>query len=129
MSSVPAEMLSRLHDGEPVDPDVVADALESSEGRRLFVDLVRLSAAARADRSEPSLAFYERMGRTLQAPPRRSRDYRVPFRIAAALVLATVLTGLGVESWRHWREGQPPRPARVLRFDESEWTTRSRSGL
>ncbi len=128
MNTVWAEVLSRLTDGEPVDPEVVAEALESPETRRLFVDYVRLSATVRADHSEPSLAFFKQMVRTLQPSHRRSSDHLVSFRIVAALALAILLTGLGVEISRHWREDSPPRPSRVLRFDPSEWTSASRDG-
>jgi hypothetical protein len=128
MNTIWAETLSSLIDGEPVNPDVVADALESPEARCLLVDCVRLSAATRGNRAEPSLGFYNRMASQLHASGQPG-DHRISFRVAAALVLATLLTALGVESWRHWHTDTPPRPSRVLRFDASEWTTTNGRGL
>jgi len=129
MNALWAEELSRLVDAEPVDPEVVADALESPETRLLFVGFLRLRAAVREDRYGPSVAFHDRMGRTLQAAERQSTDRRVVLRLVAALIVTALLTGLGVESWRRWRDDRPPRPNRVLRFDASEWTSNTtRSG-
>ena len=128
MNSAWAEVLSRLHDGEAVDPDVVAEALESHEMRQLFVDFVRLRSTLRTDRSEPSGAFYTRAARTLRSARERFHGRRVVLRIAAALITAAVLAGLGVESWRRWRADEPPRPSRVLRFEASEWVSSRGSG-
>ena len=127
MNSMWAETLSSLIDAEPVNPDVVAQALESPEARRLLVDCLRLSAATHRDCAEPSLGFYNRMEGQLHAS-RQPGDHRISFQVAAALVLATLLTVLGVESWRRWQTDTPPRPSRVLRFDASEWTTANGSG-
>ena len=123
-----ADALSRLTDGEPADAGLVADALESLEMRQLLVDYVRLRTAVREDRADPSAAFYTRMRGTFGARRPQSVARLTSFPVAAAFVLAVLLTGLGVESWRHWREDTPPRPARVLRFDASEWTAAVRSG-
>ena len=123
-----AGALSRLTDGEPADADLVADALESREMRQLLVDYVRLRAAVRDDRLDPSAAFYARMRGALGSRRPPLIDRRTSLRVAAALALAVLLTGLGVEGWRHWREDTPPHPARVLRFDASEWTAAGRSG-
>jgi negative regulator of sigma E activity len=123
-----ADALSRLTDGEPADAELVAGALESPEMRQLLVDYVRLRTAVRGDGPDPSAAFYARMRGALE--PRRPHSLARPtsFRVAAAFALAVLLTGLGVEGWRHWREDTPPRPARVLRFDASEWAAAVRSG-
>jgi hypothetical protein len=127
MNTAWAAALSRVHDGEAVDADVVADALESDEMRSLFVDFVRLRSQLSADRFEPSPAFYTRMGRTLR-PPRPFERRRTALRLAAALIVTALLAALGVESWQRWREGRPPQPSRVLRFEASEWKTSGVSG-
>ena len=128
MNTAWADVLSRLHDGEVVDADVVAKALESHEMRLLLVDFVRLRATFRTDRAEPSGAFYAHMVRTLRPARGRVHGRRVALRIAAALIAAALLAGLGVESWQRWRAGEPPRPSRVLRFEASEWVSSGGSG-
>ena len=118
------ETLSRLIDGDPVDPMTVAEALESSDGRRLLVDFTTVRAALDRDTAAPSAAFYGRMQSSLAtAEPRRSRRAAgVYLWIAAASAAAALLLGLGIESRRHWRVDTPPSAARVLRFEPSEWT-------
>ena len=122
MNSEWLEALSRLSDGEPADADVLADALESGEMRQLLVDYTRMRGVIREAGGNPSAAFYTRMHAVLQPRRLQAPAWLTPFRIAAALALAVVLMGLGLESWRHSREDAPPRPVRVLRFDPSDWT-------
>jgi len=55
------ETLSRLIDGDPVDPGVVAEALESPDGRRLLVDFTAVRAAFDRDTAAPSAAPGSRM--------------------------------------------------------------------
>ena len=118
------ETLSQLIDGDPVDPNVVAEALESLAGRRLLVEFAAVRASLDRDTAAPSAEFYARMQSTLaSAEPQRSRRVGgIPFRIAAASVAAALLLGFGIASWRHRRVDAPPSAARVLRFEASEWT-------
>jgi hypothetical protein len=119
------ETLSRLIDGDPVDPAAVAEALESSDGRGLLVELTAVRAAINADTATPSAGFYTRIHASLaMAEPQPARPVRgVSLWIVAASVAASLLLGFGIESWRHRRADVPPSAVRVLRFDTSEWTS------
>jgi negative regulator of sigma E activity len=118
------EALSRLIDGEPVDPDIVAEALESPDGRRILVEFAVVRATLNLDTAAPSAAFYARMQASLAAKERQRlpRPGGVSVRIVAVSAAAALLLGIGIESWRHQRTDAPPPAARVLRFEPSEWT-------
>jgi negative regulator of sigma E activity len=118
------ETLSRLIDGDAVDPDIVAEALESHDGRRILVDFAVVRATLNHDTAAPSAAFYARMPPSLAAkePRRPPRRGGVSLRIVAVSAAAALLLGIGIESWRHRRTDAPPPTARVLRFEPSEWT-------
>jgi negative regulator of sigma E activity len=118
------ETLSRLIDGDPVDPDIVAEALESPDGRRILVDFAVVRATLNLDTAAPSSAFYPRMQAILAAvePARARRAGGASLRIVAVSAAAALLLGIGIESWRHQRTDAPPPAARVLRFEPSEWT-------
>jgi negative regulator of sigma E activity len=123
-----AETLSRLIDGDSVDAAVVAEALESADGRRLLVEFAAVRAAVNGDTATPSAGFYDRMQARLATAERQpARPARaVSLWIAAASVAASLLLGFGIERWRHLRVDAPPSAARVLRFDTSEWTSAKR---
>jgi hypothetical protein len=116
--------LSRLIDGDSVDPEIVAEALESPDGRRILVDFAVVRATLNLDTAAPSAGFYPRMRVSLAAaePPRPQRTEHVSLRIVAVSAAAALLLGIGIESWRHQRTDAPPPAARVLRFAPSEWT-------
>ena len=123
MTETWGETLSRLIDGDEVDPLALSAALDSPEGRRLLVQLASVRVVVRSDRAVPSRDFADGVKRELErwsvAP--RSVGTRLPFRVAAALILAALL-GFGANTWRHRRADLPPYPARVLKFEASEWT-------
>ena len=119
MNEMHSELMSAFVDGEPVDPDSLAAALQDDEARQVLVDFVRLrEAARRADREmPPSLA-------TLRRKP--AWQMTVPLPAVAALVLVALLA-----SWFMPRAARidgppdPPAPARTLTFepgvDWREW--------
>ncbi|HMB81915.1 MAG TPA: hypothetical protein VKI43_17695 [Vicinamibacterales bacterium] len=119
------ETLSRLIDGDPVDPGVVAEALESPDGRRLLVDFTAVRAAFDRDTAAPSAAFLGQMQSALAAaePHPAPRAGGFPLRLVALAAAAALLLGVGFENWRHRRVEAPPSAARVLRFETSEWTS------
>jgi negative regulator of sigma E activity len=118
------ETLSRLIDGDPVDPEIVAEALDSHDGRRILVDFAVMRATLNLDAAVPTAAFYPRMQASLAAaePPRPRRTGGVSLRIVVVSAAAALLLGIGIESWRHQQTDAPPPAARVLRFEPSEWT-------
>ncbi len=118
------EALSRLIDGDEVDPKTLADALEAPESRDLLVDLARARVAVRADTAVPGPAFYAATAGAArrQMPRRVAPTTGMSLRLAAALAVAAALAGFGADTWRHRRAESPPRVERVLRFEPSEWT-------
>ena len=111
------ELLSALIDGEAVDADAVADALEIAANRRLLVDFVRLRVSVHAEDDAPPRWRAERL--TSTGPPRVERS-RAWLRAAAVLALLTV-GGRGAR----WVEGfltreRPPEPTRVVQLQVIE---------
>jgi negative regulator of sigma E activity len=111
MNDIHSEVVSAFLDGEPVDPDALAAALDDGATRRMLVDFVRIREASRqGDALLPaSLA-------TLRRAPLWYRA--VPLPAVAALVLFVLLA-----SWFVPRQPQrdtspaPPTPARILSFE------------
>lgn len=107
------DTISAFVDGEPVDPDQLATALEAPEGRAALVDFVRMRAAMRA--GEPPLPAS--LG-SLRRTPVGLRLVRWP--AVAALLLLVFLAGLLAP--RPWTRPQappddgPPVPTRIERF-------------
>jgi hypothetical protein len=100
-------VLSALIDREPVEPDEVAAALESDEGRAQLVAFVRLRArvAAEYGDSEPA------------ASPRRTRSPARLWLARAAIVLLPLAAGSAITAWLIERqESRPPTPTRVVQF-------------
>jgi hypothetical protein len=111
------ELISALIDGEAVDADAVADALEIAANRRLLVHFLRLRVSVHADDDAPPKWRADRL--TLTGPPRVERS-RAWLRTAAVLALLTV-GGLGAT----WVEGlltreRPPEPTRVVELQVIE---------
>ena len=113
------EVLSALLDGDAVDTARLETALEDAEGRRAFVDFVRLRQAAATENATPRREFYERVSKELTLK-RRTKARGLPFPLAAAAILVAMLLG-SVLDLNFTRPGHapsaPPEPARVLRFE------------
>lgn len=112
MKDMHSEILSAFCDGEPVDPDALARALQDPGGRVLLVEFARLRETVRLiDGPLPaSLASF-----------RRSRWWssaRLFIPGAAALVVLALLASLALP-WARDADGPPPPPTPVqtLRFE------------
>ncbi len=105
MKAESEELLSRLVDGEVVDPNDLAVALAEPGASDVLVQYARVHRAVLDDRERPSDAFYQVMRAKLQ--PRRVKfaAWRAPL-AAAAVVILSVLGGV----WIGWSV----TPARVV---------------
>ena len=106
--------LSAFVDGEPVDVDQLAAALEDPQGRAALIDFVRMRAAMRA--GEPPLPAS--LGRMRPAPSAGMPLLRWPA-VAALLVLVFLAGLLAPRPWAtnlDERAEAPPAPTRVERF-------------
>jgi hypothetical protein len=112
------EVLSAVLDGDAVDIDLLESALDDLEGRRTFVDFVRIRQTAATDNAVPQREFSERALEQL-AVNRRILARGLPFPVAAAAILMAMLLGslVNLDSIRKERPVAPPEPARVLRFE------------
>jgi hypothetical protein len=113
------EVLSAVLDGDVVDIAGLETALENPQGRRVFVDFVRLRQTAGNDIATPRREFYEGVVRdmTVNEPVRRRG---LPFPLAAAAVLVAMLFGSMLDLNFIRRDPGPvvpPEPTRVLRFE------------
>ena len=107
------ELLSALIDGEAVDADAVADALESRANRKLLVDFLRLRVSVQAEDDAPPTWRADRLKSIRLSHGERRRAW---LRTAAVLALLAV-GGLGAT----WVEGlltreRPPEPTRVVQL-------------
>ena len=113
------EVLSAVLDGDAVEIGQLETALEDPEGRRIFVDFVKLRQTAANDAAAPPREFYDRvLGDLKLNKPAKARG--VPFPLAAAAVLVAMLFGsmLDLNFIRQDRAAAgPPEPTRVLRFE------------
>jgi hypothetical protein len=113
------EVLSAVIDGDPVDIALLETALENAEGRRVFVDFVRLRQTAGNDNGNPRREFYEGVVRDLTVnQPVRRRGLPVP--LAAAAILGAMLFGSMLDLNIIRRDPGPvvpPEPTRVLQFE------------
>lgn len=118
MNDAAGQLLSRLIDGDAVDPDALSAALETEDGRRLLVDFARARDAVATDVA-PSAAWRRAtLGRLAGgAPPVRALSYRA----AAVLVVSALALGAAAERWRETRPPKPPQAVRVLQFDAADW--------
>ena len=111
--------ISAFVDGEPVDVDQLAAALEDPQGRAALIDFVRMRAAMRA--GEPPLpASLASLRPTGKRPFDSLRSLRAGWPAVAALLVLVFLAGLLAP--RPWatnldeRAEAPPAPTRVERF-------------
>jgi hypothetical protein len=122
------EVLSAVLDGDPVDISHLEAALENPEGRKVFVDFVRVRQTAASDNATPRRAFYAGVVRdlTMNQPVRRRG---LPFPLAAAAVLGAMVFGSMLDVnfiRRDPAPAAPPEPTRVLRFEPGvDWQPRS----
>ena len=106
--------ISAFVDGEPVDPNHLAMALEDPEARAALVDFVRMRAAVRA--GDPPLPAS--LG-SLRHPPTGPLP-GLRWAAVAALLILVFLAGLMAP--RPWAPGRgasaeaPPAPARIEKF-------------
>lgn len=119
MNDIHSEVVSAFLDGEPVNPDALATALDDGATRRMLVDFVRIREASRhVDAPLPaSLA-------TLRRAPLWRRA--VPLPAVAALVLLVLLASWFVpRATRVDGPPDPPEPTRTVTFepgvDWQEW--------
>ena len=108
------DTLSAFVDGEAIDPDRLAAALEDRGARAALVDFVRMRAVVRAGDQPlpPSLGTFRR------PPSAGLRVLRWP--AVAALLILVFLAGLAApRPWQTAREPSPetpPAPARIEKF-------------
>lgn len=113
------EVLSALLDGDAVDIEGLEAALENPEGRRVFVDFVRLRQTAPNDDMTPRREFYDRVPADLALRP-RVKTRSLPYPLAAAAVLVAMLLGSAVNlefTSEDTGRSVPPEPTRVLQFE------------
>jgi hypothetical protein len=107
------ELLSALIDGEAVNADAIAGALEVPANRALLIDFVRLRASVRAD--EGAAPEWPGDGLvTLEATGAGRRRAWLRAAAVVALVTAGALGGTWVEGLLT-RE-RPPEPTRVVQL-------------
>ena len=113
MTTDTREVLSALVDGEPVDAEVLAAALEVPASRALLVDFVRLRGSVQADDHPAPEWRADHVSSRGLAPSPWSRGW---LRAAAvvALLTAGALGGTWIENIRT-RE-RPPEPTRVVQL-------------
>ena len=113
------ELLSAVLDGDVVNIAQLESALADAEGRRVFVDFVRLRQTAARDSAAPRREFYEGVVRDLTVyQPVKRRG--LPFPLAAAAVLGAMVLGSMLDVNFIRRDPGPvvpPEPTRVLRFE------------
>jgi hypothetical protein len=108
------DTLSAFVDGEPIDPDRLAAALEDPGARAAVVDFVRMRAVVRAG-DQPLPAS---LGTFRRPPVGGLRVLRWP--AVAALLVLVFLAGLAAP--RPWQTAPepssetPPAPARIEKF-------------
>jgi hypothetical protein len=113
------EVLSAVLDGDAVDIGLLELALEDPEGRRVFVDFVKLRQTAAKDIGAPRREFYEGVVRDLTVN-QHVRRRGLPFPVAAAAILVAMLFGSMLDVnfiSRDPARAAPPEPTRVLQFE------------
>jgi hypothetical protein len=116
------ETLSALIDGEAVDFELLAEALESRNGRDALIAFARSRAALAADPIAPRAEWQRTIAREL-TPGGADAIRMLSYRAAAGLLAASLLLGFAADRWWRGRADAPPRAQRVLRFDAADWRT------
>ena len=111
-----AEILSALLDGEAIEPDELARALEVPDAREALRDYALIRGEIVHDAGDPGPGLFEAMEPHLAASERR----RTWWPATAAAVVALLVWGVWAESDRllealRRMEG-PPTATRILRF-------------
>ena len=110
------EALSALLDGEHVDPDVIASALEEPEGRAILVDFARLRQQLSKDVDMAAPGAHVPLTRRRHVPGFVWRGLA-----AASVLVAGVLIGI----LSHRQAPAPPAPQVVIEFVPGpEWGPR-----
>jgi hypothetical protein len=111
MNEIPTEVLSAFLDGEPIDPDTLAAALEDGATRRMLIDFVRIRETGRQvdDPLPASLA-------TLRQPPVWRRAVLLPA-VAALVVFMLLASWFVPRAARVDRPPEPPAPSRTITFE------------
>ena len=104
------EVLSALIDREPVNPDVLARALEEPANRALLVEFVRLRERIQLDDHSESSDL------ELSRPARHARPRSWPQAVAAVVLLGLGLAG-GAGLERYASRERPPEPTRVVQLE------------
>lgn len=101
-------VLSALLDREPVEPDLLAEALADPAGRAALVDFVRLRV-----RVADELGDDESVVPLQAARPSAMKRWL----LRAALVLLPLGCGAAAGAWfMAYTESRPPTPTRVVQF-------------
>ena len=109
--------LSALIDGEPVDPDALAAALDLPGAGAALVEFVRLRSELARDVERPSARLYRAIEEATGGPVRQTKRWRVLQTAAAAVVLALAALGaLSVPDRLRRGDAEPPRADRVVHF-------------
>ena len=106
------EVVSALVDGERVDPDAIAAALEVPANRTLLVDFLRLRHSLGDADAAPEWVVHA----AVPAEGSGERRRRAWMSIAAALALLTVGALGGTWLERTVTREQPPEPARIVQL-------------
>lgn len=112
------EVLSALIDGEAVDADAVAEALEAPANRALLVDFIRVrDTVQREDGTAPTW----RPDPVAALATTRAGAPRVWLRVAA--VLALLAAGAAGGTWVQsvLTQERPPEPTRIVQLELVEW--------
>ena len=114
MTTPDTEVLSALLDGEPIDVDRLAAALEDPTGRATLIDFVRLRAAVRTESEPLPPSLLQRRQTGLPASVLR-------WPAAAAILFVVFLAGWFAP--RPWNadvpatpSDAPPQPTRIEKF-------------
>jgi hypothetical protein len=101
-------VLSALIDREPVDPDLLAEALDDPAGRAELVDFVRLRVRVADELGDDAFGV----------PPSAPRPSAVKrWLLRAAFVLLPLGCGAAGGAWfMAYSESRPPTPTRVMQF-------------
>ena len=116
-------LLSKLVDGDAVDPNELAEILEHSEGRAALVDLVAIRSSLKADQSVPSEDFYRKADGILRRPFFSHVIVSIASAAAALLFAAVLVFSLRLtDNHEPVTDSEPPKADRIVIFEEGvDW--------